>query len=52
MSLVFRLRGRFLPYLVSGLRHACQDVGAKSLSHLRSMVKLNFYSWIKVLRPT
>lgn len=29
---------RYLPYLISGLRHACQDVGAKSLSHLRSMM--------------
>ena len=29
---------RFLPYLVSGLRHGCQDVGARSLSVLRSMM--------------
>ena len=29
---------RFLPYLVSGLRHACQDVGSRSLSTLRSMM--------------
>ena len=29
---------RFLPYLVSGLHHACQDVGARSLSVLRSMM--------------
>ncbi len=29
---------RFLPYLVSGLHHGCQDVGARSLSHLRSMM--------------
>jgi len=29
---------RYLPYLVSGLRHACQDVGAPSLSNLRSML--------------
>jgi len=29
---------RYLPYLVSGLRHGCQDVGAKSLSILRSMM--------------
>ena len=25
----------YLPYLISGLRHACQDVGARSLSILR-----------------
>ena len=29
---------RYLPYLVSGLRHALQDVGARSLSLLRSMM--------------
>lgn len=29
---------RYLPYLVAGLRHACQDVGARSLSLLRSMM--------------
>jgi len=29
---------RYLPYLVSGMRHGCQDVGAKSLSMLRSMM--------------
>jgi len=29
---------RFLPYLVSGLRHGLQDVGSKSLSALRSMM--------------
>ena len=29
---------RYLPYLVSGLRHGCQDVGARSLSILRSMM--------------
>merc|ERR1712038_1823699 len=28
----------YLPYLISGLRHACQDVGARSLSILRSMM--------------
>merc|ERR1712141_413579 len=29
---------RYLPYLVSGLRHGAQDVGARSLSILRSMM--------------
>jgi len=29
---------KFLPYLIAGLRHACQDVGSKSLSNVRSML--------------
>jgi len=29
---------RYLPYLIRGLQHGCQDVGARSLSLLRSMM--------------
>merc|ERR1719204_1382470 len=29
---------RYLPYLIRGLQHGCQDIGSRSLSSLRSMM--------------
>jgi len=29
---------RYLPYLIRGLQHGCQDIGSRSLSNLRSMM--------------